>query len=191
MSGTYNSKNLIPLVRDAVSGNEKSLEELLKHVGPYIFKRALTLTGNIHDAEDIRQDVMIKIHNKIKKLKNPERYFGWQERIIRNMVTDYYRSRGREKKMSESIKAEKISKSAKSPERELSEKRNLSKVRESFKILAPKEQTAFFLREYEGMSPAEIARLMNVKESTARVLYSRAGKKIIEHLKKMKELGKI
>ena len=50
---------------------------------------------NTHEAEDILQDVFLKIHMNIYGLKNGEKLPAWIYRITRNTITDYYREKGR------------------------------------------------------------------------------------------------
>jgi len=45
------------------------------------------------DADDILQDVFIKIHTHIDTLQEDERLVPWLYRIARNTITDYYRAR--------------------------------------------------------------------------------------------------
>src|SRR5258706_16475873 len=45
-----------------------------------------------HSAEDILQDVFLKIHLQIDTLHSPERIASWIYQITRNAIADYYRS---------------------------------------------------------------------------------------------------
>ncbi len=44
-----------------------------------------------HDAEDILQDVFVKVHQNISSLKDGNRLEAWLFRLTRNTITDYYR----------------------------------------------------------------------------------------------------
>ena len=55
------------------------------------FLRARTHTES--DAEDLLQDVFIRIHKRLPTLRDPAKLQGWVYRIARNAVTDYYRTR--------------------------------------------------------------------------------------------------
>jgi len=46
-------------------------------------------------AEDIVQDVFLKVHAKLGQLKDTEKVFGWIYQITRNAITDYYRSKSK------------------------------------------------------------------------------------------------
>lgn len=47
--------------------------------------------ANEQDADDIFQEIFIKIHNNIGKLMNDNNIHAWIYRITRNAITDYYR----------------------------------------------------------------------------------------------------
>ncbi len=53
----------------------------------FIFRRV----ANSQDAEDLLQDVFLKIHTRIHTLRDEERLAAWVYRIARNKITDYYR----------------------------------------------------------------------------------------------------
>lgn len=55
----------------------------------YIKKRV----NDDFDAEDILQEVFIKIHNRIDTLKDTEKIHGWVYQITRNTIIDFYRKR--------------------------------------------------------------------------------------------------
>lgn len=46
-------------------------------------------------ADDIIQDVFLKVHGKLGQLKESEKLVGWIFQIARNTITDYFRNRGR------------------------------------------------------------------------------------------------
>jgi RNA polymerase sigma-70 factor (ECF subfamily) len=48
------------------------------------------------DAEDIVQNIFLKIHLHKNQLQSPEKFIGWMYRIAKNAIIDYYRLRKRE-----------------------------------------------------------------------------------------------
>jgi RNA polymerase sigma factor (sigma-70 family) len=63
------------------------------------------------------------------------------------------------------------------------------RLRNIINKLPLREQTAFYLREFEECSSEEIARLMNIKPASARGLYIKAGKKLAKILRS--EIGDV
>jgi RNA polymerase sigma factor (sigma-70 family) len=49
----------------------------------------------LHDAEDILQDVFVRIHAKLDEVRDTENVTAWIYQITRNVITDYYRERSR------------------------------------------------------------------------------------------------
>lgn len=49
--------------------------------------------ANEQDAEDILQDVFLKIYSNIDKVKDNDRIYAWVYRITRNSIADYYRKK--------------------------------------------------------------------------------------------------
>ena len=46
------------------------------------------------DAEDLLQEILIKTHNNLANLKEPEKFKSWLYQIARNTITDFYRKQG-------------------------------------------------------------------------------------------------
>ena len=51
----------------------------------------LNRVHNSHDAEDILQDIFIKIHNNVHNLRGTDKLESWINQIARNTIIDYYR----------------------------------------------------------------------------------------------------
>jgi len=49
--------------------------------------------ANEQDAEDILQDVFLKIYSNINQVKDNDRIYAWVYRITRNLIVDYYRKK--------------------------------------------------------------------------------------------------
>lgn len=72
---------------------ENLWKEFSDHVRNFIRQRV----SDDNDAEDVLQDIFIRIHNGIGSLKNEERIESWIFSITRRALADYYRSKDRKK----------------------------------------------------------------------------------------------
>jgi RNA polymerase sigma-70 factor (ECF subfamily) len=63
--------------------------ELSSNLKTFILKKV----GNEHDAEDILQDVFLKIFTNLDQVKDDNRIYAWIYQITRNTINDYYRMR--------------------------------------------------------------------------------------------------
>jgi RNA polymerase sigma-70 factor (ECF subfamily) len=70
------------LVRRAISGESEALRELLISKRRGIMYHALQIVGDYHDAEDIAQEVIVRVCRHIASLKNPKAFNGWLSRIV-------------------------------------------------------------------------------------------------------------
>jgi RNA polymerase sigma-70 factor, ECF subfamily len=65
--------------------------ELRARLAGFIARRV----GDRDAAEDLVQEVLARIHSRIGTLDDARRFDGWAYQITRNVITDYFRSRGR------------------------------------------------------------------------------------------------
>lgn len=78
------------------SGDSRlSTETIWFLVADRILRFIASRVRNKEDAEDIRQDVFLRIHNQLGGLKNSERLQSWIYQITRNAISDHYRKNGR------------------------------------------------------------------------------------------------
>ncbi len=82
------------------NNSEKTKEKINSNVIWHEFNAGLKSfirkrVANENDAEDILQDVFLKVHRNIDTLKDNNRIHAWIYRITRNTIIDYYRKRDR------------------------------------------------------------------------------------------------
>ena len=134
------------------------------------FRYALSLTHNEHDAEDIVQDVWLKLFINNNNIKNKPLFFT----SIRNHFIDRYRK----KKL---ILMEDFNES--SHTQELNSDMDYGDIEKCLENLRPEEREVLFLNGVEEYSAEEIAKLTNQSRSTVLSLISRGRKKFINTYK--------
>lgn len=112
-------------------------------------------------AEDLASEVFIKGFNYFKKIK-PQNPRAVLYKITRNLIIDYYRRQRPEIKTEEPITEDKSY---------LDLQQALSKLKDS-------DRDIIVLYHFEGFSTAEVAGIMDKKESTIRAILHRARKKM-------------
>jgi RNA polymerase sigma-70 factor (ECF subfamily) len=80
---------------EANSPTCRSAAELWQEFGNHLRAFIRRRVSDEQDAEDVLQDVFLKIHEQACSVKDPERVQGWVYRIARHAVVDFYRARGR------------------------------------------------------------------------------------------------
>ena len=76
------------VVRTCQQDDKAAYAVLVKRHYRHVFAMCLGVLGNVHDAEDVAQEAMLKGFLKIKKLDNTEQFEAWILRIARNLCFD-------------------------------------------------------------------------------------------------------
>ncbi len=83
------------VVRACRHGDKAAYAMLVKRHYRRVFALCLGVLGNIHDAEDIAQDAMLKGFLKIKKLGSGRQFEAWILQIAKNLCIDFLRRQKR------------------------------------------------------------------------------------------------
>jgi RNA polymerase sigma factor (sigma-70 family) len=84
------------LVERAQRGNRDALEQLITRHQRWIYNIVLRMIYHPHDAEDVTQEILIKLITKLSTFKGDSRFRTWLYRIVVNHVLNMKRARGEE-----------------------------------------------------------------------------------------------
>ncbi|MEZ5562185.1 MAG: RNA polymerase sigma factor [Gammaproteobacteria bacterium] len=160
-----------------------TLDGFLASVERRAFRMARISTGNADAALDIVQDAMLKLVRSYRH-RSPAEWAPLFQRILANAITDWHRQQrhgdkvfdrwfGRHLDDEDALDSLPLPE-AQQPERQLDLARNMAAVETAINGLSPRQQQAFMLRCWEGLSTAETAAVMDCSEGTVKTLYSRA-----------------
>jgi RNA polymerase sigma-70 factor (ECF subfamily) len=157
------------LIRAAADGDTEAVGELVRRKREQVVRIAYQVTGDWEDAVDVSQGVFVRLWKGLGRYDPSRRFDTWLYRITVNAAIDLVRSRERGLQPLPDEPQELPA----APGRASAESAlDLAELRRAFARLsarlAPKQRAAFVLREIEGMETAEVARIMNVAESTVR-----------------------
>lgn len=150
-----------------VPTTEKVWEEFNAGLKHFILKRVSDEPG----AEDILQDVFLKIHTHIGSLKESDKLQGWIYQIARNAITDYYRTHKFTPDLPDVPYA---------PEDTFDDVVSdlLPYVKKLVDSLPPHYRQALILTEYEGLTQRELAEQLGISVSGAKSRVQRAREKV-------------
>jgi RNA polymerase sigma-70 factor, ECF subfamily len=130
---------------------------------------ARQLRGDRATADDLLQEVFVRVHRRIGTLRDEERLAPWLHRIARNVLIDHLRSAAR------LHGHEDLPELAAPEEEERSAAEALApSVRAMIERLSPESRDALLATEYEGMTQAELARRLGLSLSGAKSRVQRA-----------------
>lgn len=119
---------------------------------------------NHDDAEDVLQDVFVKVHDQLPRLEDPGRLHAWVYQITRNAIVDYYRRRGRTPELTSEFPEHLAADAA---EADLTEE-VAAWLLPMIETLPPKYRDALRLSEVQGLTQQETARRLGISLSGAK-----------------------
>ncbi len=150
------------LVGAAVSGDAAAFARLIERHYEKIYRTAYKWCGHQADAEDIAQEVCVKLGGAIKSFRADAAFSSWLFRVTLNVVRDFQRAK---KRRSENISALALVAEADyrpDPVGDMTKDQMWEKIRR----LSPKQRDAMLLVFAEGLSHGEAAEVMKCAEST-------------------------
>ena len=151
------------------------LEMLFRNHHERVFRTAHRITGSPADAEDVLQNVFLRLAKSPDAYdisENPEAYLA---RAAINASLDLLRSRSRGKAVAlTDVDLEKLPSGFRNPETEHADRELQTLVRQAVARLGKTAGEMFVLRYYEGYDNQEIARMLNTSQITVGVVLHRA-----------------
>ena len=143
-------------------------EQLVRDHSARVYRLAYRLTGNPHDAEDLTQDVFVRVFRSLHRFQ-PGTFEGWLHRITTNLFLDG--ARRKQKIRFDGLadgSAERLPSSWPNPSEQLSDADLDHDVAAALAALAPEFRAAVVLCDIEGLSYDEIASVLDIKIGTVR-----------------------
>ncbi|MET8679221.1 RNA polymerase sigma factor SigE [Streptomyces sp. NPDC004647] len=143
-------------------------EEIVSTHSARVYRLAYRLTGNQHDAEDLTQEVFVRVFRSLSTY-TPGTFEGWLHRITTNLFLDMVRRRQRIRfdALGDDA-AERLPSREPSPQQHFHDSHFDADVQQALDTLAPEFRAAVVLCDIEGLSYEEIAATLGVKLGTVR-----------------------
>jgi RNA polymerase sigma factor (sigma-70 family) len=153
---------------DAPQWELPSWEEIVRTHSARVYRLAYRLTGNQHDAEDLTQEVFVRVFRSLSSY-TPGTFEGWLHRITTNLFLDGARrkQRIRFEGLADDM-AQRLPGTELSPAQAWDERHLDSDVQDALRALPPDYRAAVVLCDIEGFSYEEIAATLGVKLGTVR-----------------------
>jgi RNA polymerase sigma factor (sigma-70 family) len=145
-----------------------SWDELVRQHSARVYRLAYRLTGNMHDAEDLTQEVFVRVFRSLPGY-TPGTFEGWLHRITTNLFLDMARRRQRIRFEGLGDQAVGLLRDDEPTPAQAFDARHLdTDVQQALEALAPEYRAAVVLCDIEGLSYEEIASTLGVKLGTVR-----------------------
>ena len=168
------------LVALCQQGQGEYFEILVRRYMEKAFRIAMDFTHNTEEAKDLSQDAFLRAFSRIRQFDGRSSFYTWFYRLVVNLCLDHTRRKG--KIIWERIESETESAStpawlkdtSSSPDENVIAGETKRKVDETLEAMPNKQRTAFLLRNHQGLSVPDIAKVMKTTEGTVRVYLHRA-----------------
>ena len=144
-----------------------SWDEVVRTHSARVYRLAYRLTGNPYDAEDLTQDVFVRVFRSLSTY-TPGTFEGWLNRITTNLFLDQVRRKARIRFDALPDDAERVVSKDRGPAQVYDDTHFDQDVQAALDALPPDFRAAVVLCDLEGLSYEEIAATLGIKLGTVR-----------------------
>lgn len=167
---------------DSPEWTPPSWDEVVRSHSSRIYRLAYRLTGNAHDAEDLTQDVFVRVFRSLSTYR-PGTFEGWLHRITTNLFLDRARRKQRIRfdALAEGA-ADRLPGREQAPDDRLYDQMLDADIQAALDTLSPDFRAAVVLSDIEGLSYEEVAATLEIKIGTVRSRIHRGRSQLREQL---------
>ena len=192
MSEASPSAPLAPdeIIERCLNGDQAAWEAIVRLYWRKVFNVAYKFVGRHDMAEDLTQDVFLKLYKSLDTFDRRANFQTWLISVSRNLCIDHYRSVRKEREtISRDVDASELS--PVSPDlpadTRLERADRVIMLREALDRLAPTLRTAVMLRDIQELTYQEIADKLHLPEGTVKSRINRGRTELARQIQKLRE----
>ncbi len=174
-----NQQNDDLLINRILTGDKGAFRVLVERYQNLVFTIAFRITNNREEAEEVAQDVFMKVYNNLGGFKGDSKFSSWLYRIAHNTGLTKIRGRKEEHKQIDTTTDYYAGPSVLNEAEQSFTKADLNKA---ISMLEPEEATIITLFYLSEQSLDEIAEILNIEPNAAKVRLFRSRKKLREKM---------
>ncbi len=183
-------ENDLDLLKRCLAGENQAWESLLKVHSRKVYSLCYRFTGRTAEAEDLTQEIFIKIFQTLKSYDQAQGTFTtWLTRVARNHLVDHYRRTKRDRATSslddEESKVTEQASLEPGPTAGVESREQRELIQEGLNKLSPDLREAVILRDLHDLDYDEIARVLAVPQGTVKSRINRGRLELARVLKRM------
>jgi RNA polymerase sigma-70 factor (ECF subfamily) len=178
------------LLDRCLAGEDSAWEALLRAYTRKIYNLCYRFTGRVEEAEDVTQEVFIKVFQTLKTYQAAQGSFAtWLNRVARNHLVDHYR-RARKDRVTSSLEDELIEAEQKpsqqmEPTGQVESRERREVLQMALDRLSPDLREAVILRDLHDLDYEEIAQVLRVPQGTVKSRINRGRLELGRVVKRM------
>ncbi len=189
--------HLATLATACLQGETRAWESLVRSQQRRVYGLCYRFTGSAAEAEDLTQDVFLKVYRNLRSFDAAKASFGvWLAALTRNLLVDHYR-RSRLERASDSLdepfagEEDGVTRADRLPDTRMGQERHVAgvelraKVQAALADITPELREAVILRDLEDMDYREIAEVLGIPQGTVKSRISRGRAELARLLRGM------
>lgn len=177
-------KSDLELVEEFRRGDVRSFNELVRRYQEKVYWIARRVIGTHEDADDIVQDVFVRVYDALKEFRAESGLYTWLYRITVNISLNALRKKRLKDFVRYEEMEEELESSDEGSDARVVQKEYQSILEQAIDRLPAKQKMVFMMRYYEEMPYEEIAQVLNKSVGGLKANYFHALKKIQEYVRR-------
>lgn len=173
----------LDLITEFKQGNDKAYNHLVLRYQEKIYWVVRRLLSDHDEADDVVQDVFVKVYHSLHSFKGESSFYTWLYRIAINLSLNELRRQKTRKTFSLDDAAVQHESHDALPLEQMERKEQTRLIKEAIEKLPEKQKKVFLLRYYEELPYEEIAKVLKTSVGGLKANYFHAVKKIGEYVK--------
>ena len=174
------------------AGDEAAWNELVTRHTRRVFAVAYRFTGRVDEAEDLTQEVFVKVYQNLHRYRSQDAAFTtWLTTVARNQAIDHYRRRREERlrRHEDPAVIEAAAAPGDGPQADVERAERVSFVRSGLRALPVDLREPLLLCDIQGLSYDEVARLLEIPLGTVKSRINRGRLELAKRLTARRRAG--
>ncbi len=178
------------LVRRCLDGENPAWEGLVRAHSRKVYNLCYRFTGRIQDAEDLTQEVFIKVFQTLRSYDSAQGTFStWLNRVARNHLVDHYRRTRKDRVTSslddDSTPLPELPSTRPAPTASVESRERRELLQTALDQMSPDLREAVVLRDLQDLDYQEIAQVLGVPQGTVKSRINRGRLELARVIKRM------
>lgn len=172
------------LIHKFKKGDSEAFGEIVKRNHKYVFKLALRFLRSIEDAEDLTQEIFIKLYNSLQNFEFRSDLKTYIYKMVINAASTYYK---KDDKLREKLHiiAQQKKVNQRMIEEKIAEEETIEDLENAIADLPKKYKEIILLKDFQELSYKEISNRLNISENAAKMRHFHALKLLKDRLLKI------
>src|SRR5437660_6307069 len=177
------------LIQRCLQGDQVAWEEIVRTYWRKVFNVAYKFVGKHDQAEDLAQDIFLKIFKSLDTFDRRANFQTWLISVSRNLCIDHYRSVRKEREtIDRDVDANELTPASREegPIAALEHRDRVALLRQALAALPDTLRTAVLMRDIQELSYQEIAERLRLPEGTVKSRINRGRTELARQIKKLR-----